>query len=87
MSPAADGAALSDGQSSLSAPQLRAAVDAFATLLRERGTRVLATLMDNSPAWVVADLAAAQAGVVHVPLPVFFTPAQTGHAHGQCRRL
>ena len=30
MSPAADGAALSDGQSSLSAPQLRAAVDAWA---------------------------------------------------------
>ena len=80
MSPVADGAALSDGQSSLSALQLRAAVDAFAALLRERGTRVLATLMDNSPAWVVADLAAAQAGVVHVPLPVFFTPAQTGHA-------
>ncbi len=28
----------------------------------------------------MADRAAAQAGVVHVPLPVFFTPGQTAHA-------
>lgn len=40
----------------------------------------MATLLGNSPAWVVADLAAAQSGVVHVPLPAFFTPAQVAHA-------
>lgn len=44
------------------------------------GTRVLATLLDNGPAWVVADAAARDAAVVHVPLPAFFTPAQIAHA-------
>ena len=29
---------------------------------------------------MIADLAADQAGVVHVPLPLFFTPQQIGHA-------
>ena len=44
------------------------------------GTRVLATLLDNSPAWAVADEAAALADVVHVPLPLFFSETQTAHA-------
>jgi long-subunit acyl-CoA synthetase (AMP-forming) len=35
--------------------------------------------MDNSSAWVAADLAAMQAGVVHVPLPLFFTAEQIAH--------
>ena len=44
------------------------------------GTRVLATLLDNGPEFVALDEAAAAAGVVHVPLPTFFTPAQRLHA-------
>jgi long-subunit acyl-CoA synthetase (AMP-forming) len=52
----------------------------FAAKLLARRTRVLATFMDNSPAWVVADAAAAAAGVLHVPLPVFFTNEQIAHA-------
>ncbi len=44
------------------------------------GTRVLATLLDNGPEFVALDEAAAAAGVVHVPLPMFFTPAQRQHA-------
>lgn len=59
---------------------LDAAVAEFAQRLAARGTRVLATLMDNSPAWIVADAAALAAGAVHVPLPVFFTPQQVAHA-------
>lgn len=47
---------------------------------RLAGCRVLAVLADNSPAWVVADLAAQTHGVVHLPLPAFFTPAQLTHA-------
>lgn len=43
-------------------------------------SRVLAVLADNSPAWVVTDLAAQEAGIVHLPLPAFFTPAQLRHA-------
>ena len=60
--------------------RLRAAVQALARGLSSDGVRVLATLLDNGPAWVVADAAAAEAGVVHVPLPLFFTPDQLRHA-------
>lgn len=76
----AEAAALDDGLRTWTHAELRGQVDSLAGRLKAQGTRVLATLMDNSPAWVVADLAAAQAGVVHVPLPVFFTPQQIGHA-------
>jgi len=41
---------------------------------------VLAILADNSPAWVIADLVVLQAGVPHLPLPGFFSPAQMVHA-------
>jgi long-chain acyl-CoA synthetase len=60
--------------------QLDGAAALLAATLRARGSWVLATLLDNSPAWVVADLAASVAGTVHVPLPVFFTPQQIAHA-------
>ncbi|MBA4264182.1 MAG: long-chain acyl-CoA synthetase [Comamonadaceae bacterium] len=53
---------------------------ALAEQLMATGTRVLATLLDNGPAWVIADRAASLAGLVHVPLPVFFTQSQIGHA-------
>ncbi len=42
--------------------------------------RVLAVLADNSPAWVIADLAALRSGTVHLPLPTFFSRAQMIHA-------
>ena len=45
-----------------------------------RDTRVLATLLDNGPDLIALDEAAAEAGIVHVPLPLFFTPAQRLHA-------
>ena len=73
-------AALEDPQRTWSAAELEAAVAAFADVLLTREVRVLATLLDNSVAWVVADLAAARAAVVHVPLPAFFTPEQVVHA-------
>ena len=47
---------------------------------RLAGCRVLGVLADNSPAWVLADLAAQQAGIVHLPLPAFFSPGQLRHA-------
>lgn len=72
--------ALDDGARTWSFDALHSEVAALAERLAAQGTRVLATLMDNTPAWVVADLAATAAGVVHVPLPAFFTPAQIGHA-------
>lgn len=55
-------------------------VDQLATRLRADGVRCLASLLDNGPAWVVTDLAAWQAEVVHLPLPGFFSPPQIAHA-------
>lgn len=72
--------ALSDGQHSITFGELDVHSRLLAQRLKAQGTRVIATLMDNSPVWVIADAAATQAGVVHVPLPAFFTPEQIGHA-------
>ncbi|WP_348756508.1 AMP-binding protein [uncultured Aquincola sp.] len=72
--------ALSDDRQAWTREALDTEVQALAHQLQTAPVRVLATLMDNGPAWAVADLAAAQAGVVHIPLPLFFTPAQVGHA-------
>ncbi|WP_428414968.1 AMP-binding protein [Methylibium sp.] len=63
-----------------SAARFEAAVGRAAEALRAGGTRVLATLFDNGIAWLVADEGAARAGVVHVPLPGFFTRGQLQHA-------
>ena len=50
---------------------------------RLAGARVVALLADNSPEWALTDLAALHAGVVLLPLPGFFTPAQLQHALNQ----
>jgi long-subunit acyl-CoA synthetase (AMP-forming) len=57
---------------------LQHAVDDFSDRLA--GIRVLAVLADNSPQWAIADLAALRAGLVHLPLPAFFSPDQLLHA-------
>ncbi len=72
--------ALHDGQRDWSTAQLQAARRAAQQWLQAQSTRVLATLLDNGAAFVVLDEAAAGAGLVHVPLPPFFTPAQIQHA-------
>jgi acyl-CoA synthetase (AMP-forming)/AMP-acid ligase II/pyrroloquinoline quinone (PQQ) biosynthesis protein C len=60
--------------------QLVATADQLAQALTARSLRVIASRLDNGPGWVVVDLAALRAGVVHVPLPSFFTGEQTAHA-------
>ena len=72
--------ALDEGRRLWSAAELDAAVVDAASLLRHGGTRMLATLLDNTPAFAALDEAASLADVVHVPLPMFFTPAQMQHA-------
>lgn len=52
----------------------------FSLTKRLATCRVLGVLADNSPAWVLADLAAHEAGIVHLPLPGFFSAAQLRHA-------
>ncbi|WP_127476286.1 AMP-binding protein [Sulfurivermis fontis] len=55
-------------------------VEVAAAQLRQAGIRVLGLALDNAPAWAVIDLAAQRAGVVLLPLPSFFSPAQLRHA-------
>jgi len=71
--------ALIDGERAWGADELAAATEAAAAWLRAQGTRVLATLLDNGAAFIVLDDAARAAGVVHVPLPLFFDAAMLGH--------
>lgn len=72
--------ALHDGRRPWSAAQLDTAVADAAAMLSASGVRVLATVLDNTPAFVALDEAALQLGIVHVPLPQFFSPAQMQHA-------
>jgi long-subunit acyl-CoA synthetase (AMP-forming) len=59
---------------------LLASAERTAADLLARGVRVLATQLDNGAAWAIADLATLYAGIVHVPLAGFFSPAQREHA-------
>ena len=70
--------ALEDGRRRWSAAQLEAAGNDAARALA--GVRVLATVLDNTPAFVALDEAALQQGIVHVPLPQFFSAEQMMHA-------
>ncbi len=51
-----------------------------ASLLSRVSAKVVATCLDNTPAFLAMDAAAQSIGLVHVPLPVFFTPEQMQHA-------
>src|SRR5664279_3320394 len=72
--------ALIDDQEAWTFAELQHEVQKLSVRLRGARSGTFATLMDNSPAWVVADLAAAAAQVLHVPLPTFFTAEQIAHA-------
>jgi long-chain acyl-CoA synthetase len=60
--------------------ELGARVRAFADALDAAGARRIASRLDNGPDWLALDLAIRRLGHVHVPLPTFFSPAQTMHA-------
>jgi long-chain acyl-CoA synthetase len=72
--------ALHDGNRAIAGHDLHEAVQWTTARLRGDGVRRVATLLDNGAAWVALDLACRRAGVVHVPLPLFFTPPQITHA-------
>lgn len=71
---------LEDSHGAWDRARLAQATAQAAEALRQAGTRVLATVMDNRAPFVALDDAAVATGCVHVPLPTFFTPAQWGHA-------
>jgi long-subunit acyl-CoA synthetase (AMP-forming) len=71
--------ALHDTHTTLSYTELLAAIETTAASLRSTGIRRLGLLLENSPAWVIMDLAALHAGITIVPLPGFFSRAQLAH--------
>lgn len=71
--------ALDSAAARISFADLATAVDAFARQLQARGHRTIALDACNGAAWLVADLAALQAGVCMVPVPPFFSTAQVRH--------
>ncbi|MGC8119824.1 AMP-binding protein [Marinobacter sp. VGCF2001] len=71
--------ALSGPDEQLNYRQLHQAAASLAGQLRTLGVTRIGLCGDNTPAWVVADLACLMAGVVCVPVPVFFSKSQTEH--------
>jgi len=71
--------ALQNKQGTVSYGELYAAVKTVSGALDKLEINNLGLLMDNSPAWVIMDLAALDAGITVVPLPTFFSDAQIGH--------
>lgn len=76
-----DAALLVGDEKAWSAADVVAAIDELVGRLS--ATRCLAVLADNSPAWVLTDLAALRAQVPQVPLPPFFSPEQLAHVLDQ----
>lgn len=71
--------ALTDGDLSIDYRTLHHSIGEAAACVRASGARVVALALDNSPAWVVADLAALAARIVCVPVPLFFSALQKRH--------
>lgn len=63
----------------LTALELFGAVCALADTLQRSGLRRLALIAENSPRWIIADLACMKAGICVVPLPPFFSGEQLRH--------
>jgi acyl-CoA synthetase (AMP-forming)/AMP-acid ligase II/pyrroloquinoline quinone (PQQ) biosynthesis protein C len=76
----AEALALQGASIALTYADLLCESERVAAHLRAERVQVLATQIDNGPAWIVIDVAALMAGIVHVPLPRFFAESQTGHA-------
>jgi len=71
--------ALEGDRESLTYVELERQIDRLVDDLSEREPDAIGLLMDNTPAWVVADLAAMKTWIPIVPMPLFFSPEQTGH--------
>ncbi|EKF73846.1 AMP-dependent synthetase and ligase [Alcanivorax hongdengensis A-11-3] len=72
-----------DGEQPLSYGELLPAIEALAARLLARQVQRLALCGDNSPAWIIADLAAQHAGCVVVPVPGFFSAEQVAHLYAR----
>lgn len=75
-----DGAALSDGEFTLSYSSLEHEILRASEILKNSRAKALGLALDNSPAWATLDLAAINTGQTMVPLPGFFSPSQLAYA-------
>lgn len=71
--------ALQGPDSAFSYRQMMQAAQALAGQLRKQGIKRVGLCGDNSPAWILADLACLLAEWVCVPVPAFFSKSQTSH--------
>lgn len=67
-------------ENSLTWRQLHDQAQSLVTRLRTDNIKLLALQAENSPAWIVADIACSSAGIVVLPLPSFFSQGQVQHA-------
>lgn len=78
-----DRIALRGQDSELSYQQMWQAIQALAEQLQHLGIKRAGLCGDNAIAWVLADLACLMAGVVCVPVPMFFSNRQIAHLTGR----
>lgn len=71
--------ALTDGAGAMSYAALNRAIAEAAAAVRSHTTHPVALRLDNSPEWIVADLALLAARLPCVPLPAYFSPRQQAH--------
>jgi len=71
--------ALEGAYTSLTYADLECQINRLANDLSEREPDAIGLLMDNTPAWIVVDLAAMKTWIPVVPMPLFFSPEQIGH--------
>lgn len=76
--------ALQDGTRMLSRAELSERVSALAARLQAHNIKRLGLHADNGIDWILTDLACMEAGILCVPLPVFFNKAQLLHAVHTC---
>lgn len=72
--------ALTDGAGELSYAALNRAISDTAAEIRGRTSKPVALCLDNSPEWMILDLALLAARLPCVPLPAFFSAQQHAHA-------
>lgn len=72
--------ALTDGEREISYAMLNRAIADAGASLRMRTAKPVALCLDNSPEWIVADLALLATRLPCVPLPPFFSAQQQAHA-------
>ncbi|WP_323750146.1 AMP-binding protein [Marinobacter sp.] len=74
-----DRIALKGLDTELSYQQMWQSIEELAERLQQLGVKRAGLCGDNTVAWILADLACLVAGVVCVPVPVFFSKSQTSH--------